>query len=256
MISQSDRISVNNKSRVLHVLVKPRRTKHISDTRPIKNVGLFFQSLYNRSFIHNLPKSKSQNSINILKLESLGIPNFAVISENSIRGESLSSRKNRKYLKHMKKCGINTIIDLRDKYRSQSFPELCSKNGLKYFSIPVDSSSVSDKDIIKNLPLLFQLMDDGHFYMACAQGLHRTDIALSLNYVFNPKSSKPPVLRGHFRDGALKFDDIARRLNSIKKNLTLDDLKNWGWGEDFEQQFAKRKKQLVSYNNAYYSQTL
>ena len=165
----------------------------------------------------------------------------------------MSSPKNRKYLRYMKKCGINSVIDLRDKYKSQVFPDLCNKNGLKYYSIPVDASSVSDEVIIKNLPLLFQIIDEGHFYMACAQGLHRTDIALSLNYVFNPKTSMPPVLRGHFRNGVLKFDDISRRLNSIKKNLTSEDLKKFGWDEDFEQQFVKRKKELIRYNKAIYS---
>lgn len=253
MINKTDRISVNNVPHSSKILVKPKNKRNENATSPVRNVGLFLQSLYNRSFVHNFSTHKSQNSINMARLQSLGIPNFAVISENSIRGESLSSPKNRKYLRYMKKCGINSVIDLRDKYKSQVFPDLCNKNGLKYYSIPVDASSVSDEVIIKNLPLLFQIIDEGHFYMACAQGLHRTDIALSLNYVFNPKTSMPPVLRGHFRNGVLKFDDISRRLNSIKKNLTSEDLKKFGWDEDFEQQFVKRKKELIRYNKAIYS---
>lgn len=221
---------------------KLRTEKHPS-------VGIFIQGLYNRSFIRIIsPEDRPKKTLNVKKLESLSIPNFAIAAKNGVRGESLSSRKNRKHLKQMKKCGITTIIDLRDKYKSQSFPEMCKKNGLKYYNIPIDSSSVQDKDVIKNLPLLFKLIDDGRFYLACAQGLHRTDIALSLNYVFNPKATEPPILKGHIRGNEVKFDDIARRLNSVRKNLTSDNIKQLGWGEDFQEQFLKRKKELLEFN--------
>lgn len=40
--------------------------------------------------------------------------------------------------------------------------------------------------IISSLPLLFELMDKGGFYIACAMGRHRTDIAIALYYVMHP----------------------------------------------------------------------
>ena len=186
-------------------------------------------------------------------LQKFNIPNFAVLPNNSARGESLSSPKNRKYIKFLKNKGIDTIIDLREKYKSESYEQLCKEHGLKYYNIPIDSSSVSDEDVINSLPLLFKLINKGGFYIACAQGLHRTDIALSLNYVFNPKKQDIPVLYGHERSFGLKVDDISRRLNSVKNKISDDKLSELGWEnrEKFEHTFTERKNELYSFNKAY-----
>lgn len=180
------------------------------------------------------------------------IPNYSRTLNQGIRGESLSSKKNRKFLKLLKENGVNKIIDLREKYASQAFPDLCEQYGLEYFNIPVDASSVTDRSIIDNLPTLFDVINDGHYYIACAQGLHRTDIALSIDYVFNPKAKEPPVLIGHFRNGKLKTEDISRRLHSIKKELTDEDLKKLGWDDSFEDEFKSRKEFLYDYNNKFF----
>lgn len=177
------------------------------------------------------------------------IPNFSVLSRTSARGETLSSPKNRKYLHTLRANGIKNVIDLREKYSSDKYPELCKKNGLIYHNIPIDSSTVKDRTIIDSMPKLFNIINGRSFYIACAQGLHRTDIALALNYVFNPKEKNIPVMRGHVRNNKLKIDDIARRLNSIKKAITPEDLKKIGWDENFEDEYLKRKKQLFSYNS-------
>ena len=185
------------------------------------------------------------------RLAQLDIPNYSETLNGGIRGESLSSRKNRKFLKPIKECGITKIIDLRDKYASKDFPDLCKKYGFEYFNIPVDSASVSDRTIIDNLPKLFDIINGGNYYISCAQGLHRTDIALSLNYIFNPAAEEPPLLIGHLRDNGLKTDDISRRINSIKKELTPGDLEKLGWDESFEEEFSRRKQNLYSYNSQF-----
>ena len=101
--------------------------------------------------------------------------------------------------------------------------------------------------------MLFKLIDKGGYYIACAQGLHRTDIALSINYVFNPNSKEIPILYGHFRDGHLKFDDIARRLHSLKREMSYSDIEKIGWGQNFESEFYKRKNDLKNYNILYFN---
>ncbi len=181
-------------------------------------------------------------------LKEAGITNYAPVYPNGARGEALSSRKNRRFLKTVKDAGIDTIIDLRDKYTSKAYPNLCKQNKLRYYNIPIDSSDIDDKEIIKSLPLLFRLLNKGNYYIACAQGLHRTDIALSINYIFNPKASDIPVLKGHLRENTLKSDDIIRRINSIKKQLTPSEIKKLGWGKDFEETFKQRKENLINYN--------
>ena len=187
------------------------------------------------------------------KVGDLSITNLQRLPQNSLRGESLSSPKNRVFLPKIKKLGIENVIDLRKQYASDVFPELCKKNGLNYYSIPVDSFSITDEEIISNLPRLFELIDKGNFYIACAQGLHRTDIALSLNYVFNPHSINPPILYGHEREYGLKVDDISRRLHSIKKKLTPEDIRKFGFSDsdNFESVFRNRKAKLYDFNKAY-----
>lgn len=211
--------------------------------------GLDALENYNRYMvIRNFQNKKTENNQKWEILEKLGIPNCSITLNGGIRGESLSSKKNRKFLKPIKECGITKIIDLRDKYTSKEFPDLCERYGFEYFNIPVDSSSVSDRIIIDNFPVLFDTINGGNYYIACAQGLHRTDIALALDYVFNPAAEEPPILIGHFREGVLKTDDISRRLNSIKNKLTGEDLNKLGWDESFEEEFSRRKYNLYDYN--------
>lgn len=183
------------------------------------------------------------------------IGNFHFLPNNSARGESLSSRKNRFFIKDLKKLKINTIIDLRDKYSSNSYPQLCKENDIQYFNFPIDSYNVPDKKIIEKLPEYFKIMNNGGYYIACAQGLHRTDIALAINYVLNPEEKEIPILYGHFRNQEFKFDDIARRLHSLKKELNTETLKKLGWGEDFIDKFYTRKKCLKKYNETFFSLT-
>lgn len=183
------------------------------------------------------------------KLINSKIPNLSQIGPNEYRGEALSSPKNRKFLNKISLCGVKTIIDLRDKFNSKDYPTLCEKFNINYVNIPIDASSVSTRQIVDSLPELFEKINSGNFYIHCAQGLHRTDIALALNYVFNPKSDNPPVLPGHYRNGEFKFEDISRRLNSVKNALTEEDMRKIGLkSEDFDKTFKNRKKELIEYN--------
>lgn len=188
--------------------------------------------------------------LNVQRLTELNIPNFALLENNGARGESLSSKKNRKFIIPVKKCGIKSVIDLRDKYTSGKYKDMCNNAGLNYYNFPIDSHSIEDRRIIESLSEMFDVINDGNFYIACAQGLHRTDIALALNYLFNPKSKDVPVMYGHFRDSGFKYDDIARRINSIYKNINEDDLKRMSWGSSssFEKEFILRKKKFLEDN--------
>ena len=193
--------------------------------------------------LHNKPKN---NLKNILKLP---IQNLHIINGTSVRGESLSHKKNIKYLSAMKNYGIKQIIDLKTADFSGKFLILANKNGLDYHHYEIDSQVTPTREIIDKLPSFFEQMNKGHYYIACAQGMHRTDIAMSINYVFNPKaSSEPPVLYGHKTKNGLRFNDIATRLNSIYKELTLEDRKKLGLENFDENTFKTKKKALISKN--------
>lgn len=176
----------------------------------------------------------------------LCIPNIRIMSNNSMRGETLSSKGNRWAIKAIKKYGIESVIDLREKYTSSTYKDLCLKEGLKYYSFPIDSHEVPDEKIIQNFPLMFNVLNQGRYYIACAQGLHRTDIALALNYVFNPNAKEIPVMAGHYQD-KMEIDDIKRRINSISKKIKDADLENLGWDENAREIILKRKAELVNY---------
>lgn len=183
------------------------------------------------------------------------IPNFAQIEQNGIRGESLSSKKNRWYLKYAKQSGITSIIDLRDRDASIKYSEACKELGIKYFNIPIDSAEIESREIIEKLPDLFKIINEENYYIACALGLHRTDIALALNYLFNPIKHAIPEMKGHQRNGLFKSDDIMRRINSIYKSLTEEDLKKLGWDEHFDAVFNERKQLFLKDNKLLASKT-
>lgn len=215
--------------------------------------SLIFTENYNRPFISKITSNREPKSFDLEKIQKLGIPNFCITNHNGVRGETLSSPKNRKFLKPLKKSGIRTIIDLRDKFPSSKFEDLCKEHNFKYYRFPIDASSIPDETIIKDLSKFFELLDDGDYYIACAQGLHRTDIALALNYTFNPKATEPPFLIGHIRGEQLKTDDINRRLNSVFKKLTAGALRGLGWDEYNADTFAKRKKIMYSMNRKFFN---
>jgi hypothetical protein len=76
--------------------------------------------------------------------------------------------------------------------------------------------------MLEEFPTLCALIDKGRFYIACAMGLHRTDIALSLYWVFYAadKGIAPPPLRGYRKDKGLNVDKILRILNAFYKKMT------------------------------------
>ena len=95
-------------------------------------------------------------------------------------------------------------------------------------------------------------MDRGNFYIACAMGRHRTDIAIALYYVMHPSVpfEEVPEMRGHRCSEKKQFrvDDIAARLNSILKAITPDELAALGLPADYEAEFLRRKKRLFDVN--------
>ena len=242
--SQSKKLNNSNKNN-LNLNSKQDKDKS-QKYKNSYNANIVYKNHFYYSF-----KGAYISPVNTKKIEELDIPNLAYIGNNSYRGESLSSKKNRKFLSALSKNGIKNIIDLREKYANKNFDQMCEQYSLNYFRIPVDSSSVDNKELIGNLPLLFKTLDKGRTYIACAQGLHRTDIALAINYIFNPKEQKtPPIMYGHIKQNEFKFETIFRRINSIKKEITSEDIKKLGWEdlEKFEKAFLERKKLFREFN--------
>lgn len=62
---------------------------------------------------------------------------------------------------------------------------MCERYGIRYLAFPIDSHSVPNEVIAHELQEFFSVIDEGDFYIACAMGLHRTDLALSIYWVFH-----------------------------------------------------------------------
>jgi hypothetical protein len=84
----------------------------------------------------------------------------------------------------MIESGISQIIDLRADYSSDFYSELCQRSGISYFKYPVAYEDVWIAKMVELFPEFCKLIDNGRFYIACAMGLHRTDIALCTYWVF------------------------------------------------------------------------
>ena len=186
------------------------------------------------------------------KSQQLGITNLHTLRENGVRGESLSVKKNKHFLPKIKDCGITQIIDLKTADFSNKFGETAKSYGLEYHHYPIDSSVTPTREIIDNLPSLFEDINRGNFYISCAQGMHRTDIAMALNYIFNPLSEQtPPVLYGHQTEKGLRSDDIMKRVNSVFRELNESDKEKLGLKNFDEEAFKKRKSRLLDFNLKY-----
>ena len=151
--------------------------------------------------------------------------------------------------------GIRTIIELRDEDHSDRLCRMCEIHSIHYFAFPMDSQSVPNEVIASRLQEFFELIDNGDFYIACAMGLHRTDMALSIYWMFHGADNgmSPPILRGHIADGELVLDrlnnKVFRRLNSLYAYLTENNVIPVLDRETF----AQRKKDLIDFNRRHIS---
>ena len=152
------------------------------------------------------------------------------ITYGGVRGTTLSSRHNMRHWQTVVDSGIRTIIELRDEDHSDRLCRMCEIYSIRYFAFPMDSHSVPNEVIASRLQEFFELIDNGDFYIACAMGLHRTDMALAIYWMFHGADNgmSPPILRGHIADGELVLDrlnnKVFRRLNSLYAYLTENNV--------------------------------
>lgn len=187
------------------------------------------------------------------RLQALPITDLAPVFDNGARGRTMSASSCNWLLSKVCEAGVKTIIDLRTADHTDKFCKKVHDAGLTYHHIAIDSKNTDVREIIASLLDFFAWLDEGDFYMACAMGLHRTDIAISIYYVFHPSVpyDSVPELRGHRKQGSLRFDDIARRLNSIMNALTPEDLIRLGLPDGYRDEFNRRKKHLFAINSIF-----
>ena len=114
---------------------------------------------------------------------------------------------------------------------------------MEYFYYPVDNHADMIRSMVDLFPELCRRIDRGYFYIACAMGLHRTDIALCTYWVFYgaDREIEPPVLRGYLKESGHDTSKILRVLNAF-----YDELADRNGHEPMPMQEFKRRKQVVN----------
>lgn len=151
------------------------------------------------------------------------IPDMAVVY-GGVRGRTMSSRRQAHAWRVLEKAGVKHIIDLRQDYQSGLYEENCLLHGMSYFHYPVHKSKETVLYMVKDFDVFGSLIDQGDFFISCAQGVHRTDIALSTYWVFRgaDKGKELPTLKGYLKSKGHDAGKIFHVLNlfySLYTNL-------------------------------------
>ena len=179
--------------------------------------------------------------MNFARLQQTRIPDLAPVYGGS-RGRTMSSRHQAYAWRALVEAGITTIIDLREKDHTDRLPALCEENGLRYFHYPVDTSNEAITRMVELFPQFCQLIDSGDFYIACAMGLHRTDIALCSYWLFHgaDRGLQPPPIHGYRQEDGHRIDKIMRVLNTM-----YDALIERNTEEAMEKSVFKQRKNTI-----------
>lgn len=179
--------------------------------------------------------------MNFARLQQTRIPDLAPVYGGA-RGRTMSSRHQAYAWRALVEAGITTIIDLREKDYTDRLPALCEENGLRYFHYPVDTSDEAIVQMVELFPQFCQLIDSGDFYIACAMGLHRTDIALCSYWLFHGADTglQPPPIHGYRQEDGHRIDKIMRVLNTM-----YDALIERNTEEAMEKSVFKQRKNTI-----------
>lgn len=165
-----------------------------------------------------VPYSKT---LDVEKILATNIPDIHPVY-GGVRGRTLSSVRQAYAWPSIIEAGIHTIIDLRADGIYSRLQQLCDEYGIRYFYYPVDKQATLVEKMIEQFSDLCRLIDEGNFYIACAQGLHRTDIALCTYWTFYAadKGIAPPDIRGYLREEGHDTSKIMRVLNAFYNRLS------------------------------------
>lgn len=180
--------------------------------------------------------------INIERIIQTQIPDIAPVY-GGVRGRTMSSRHQAYAWPAIKEAGVKTIIDLREMDKSDKLPYLCNYHGLGYFHYPLDNHARTIAQMVELFPQFCEQIDKGDFYIACAMGLHRTDIALCTYWVFYAadKGIEPPPIRGYRQEDGHNTNKIMRVLNAFYQYMTEKDGK-----EPMPMEVFKERKKVIN----------
>ena len=159
--------------------------------------------------------------MNIECVLQTNIPDLASVY-GGIRGRTMSSSHQAYAWKAMREAGLKQVIDLRQDYKGDKYKDTCGANGIAYYHYPVHKGKETITNMVRNFRTFCELIDQGDFFISCAQGLHRTDIALCTYWVFYGanKGKEPPALVGYLREKRHDAGKILHVLNAFYNHRT------------------------------------
>lgn len=162
------------------------------------------------------PPREISPTVDVDMIRELDIPDFATVY-GGVRGRTMSSVHQTNAWPKIVEAGIRTVIDLREDGIYTRLKGLCEKYGTEYFYFPIDKKTKHVKQMVELFPEFCKRIDAGHFYIACAMGLHRTDIALWCYWIFHAADKKiaPPQIRGYRKDQGHDTTKIRRVVNAF-----------------------------------------
>ena len=226
----------------------------------------------------NIQKLAPTQKINPDIMKTVPLHNIKpIFSTGCYRGSTPNS--NIESIKTLQKAGVKHIIDLQGYSRVQA---ACEENGMDYLHIPIaeDLSEMSafkskrdvefgvmqwsaystkeqiqkskevavsrwEKDkseYIDKFVKMINLLQEDNTYIGCEFGISRTNNAMLLNHLFNPKASKSPSCITKFNKQYL------RNIASLYESLTPENKSQMGWTKEFDESFMPRLKKLQHSN--------
>ena len=206
-------------------------------------------------------------TLDVVRLKNLGIDNFRLVDSKSVRGQSLTA-KPQQLFQELKESGIETVIDLRREGSPTSqYARKCEAAGLRYMHFQTNdsfpafncrgSNKISCDEFAKlmdgytnQMVDFFDEMSNGRVYIGCLLGLHRTDMAVAMNYLLNPVEPESPPFLSHM---FIKEEPnlTGKRIGSAKnllRNLTEEHRLKLGLPEGFNDIFDVRIAKLKIMN--------
>jgi hypothetical protein len=169
---------------------------------------------------------KHAGGIDVERMMRSSIPDLLPIY-GGFRGRTLSSPRLQYAWKTIVESGVSQVIDLRADYKSDHYKEVCKAHGIDYFHYPVEKKQKGIEQLSDLFPKFCEIIDRGGFYIACAQGLHRTDTALCLYWVFHgaDKGLEAPALNGFLEEKGRDTRKVMGVLNAFYKYQTEQNKK-------------------------------
>ena len=184
--------------------------------------------------------------MNYTRLQQTRIPDLAPVYGGA-RGRTLSSKHQLYAWRALQEAEVTTVIDLRERDKSDRLPLLCEQYGMRYFHYPIDIKAETIERMVTLFPDFCRLIDGGNFYIACAMGLHRTDIALCTYWLFYgaDKGLEPPAIHGYRKEDGHDTGKMMRVLNAVYQAFTDRE----GVPPMPDQEFKQRKNIIVRQAN-------